>query len=144
LIENAVISSDRLADDQRFGLLQCASYLLAARHFADAGAAGIVAKNDNIAGEKRRMRAGEIEQHVVVPGHRYNQHFGDFRRRRVRPIGHGCDLVVHYSSRVVRILRRQGGAIGRDSEIFVLAARFVLSFHSAKIAALPDFSKVKP
>jgi hypothetical protein len=39
-----------------------------------------------------------------------------------------------------RILRRQGRAI----EIFVLAARFVLSFHSAKIAAIPDFSKANP
>jgi len=55
--------------------------LLAARHFADAGTAGIVAKNDDIAREKRRMRAGEIEQHVVMPGHRHNAHFSDFRRR---------------------------------------------------------------
>jgi hypothetical protein len=81
LIENVVISSDRPADDLRFGVLQCASYLLAAGHFANAGAAGIVAKNDDIAREKRRVRAGEIEQHVVVPGHRHNAHFGDFRRR---------------------------------------------------------------
>jgi hypothetical protein len=43
-----------------------------------------------------------------------------------------------------RILRRQGRAIGRGSEIFVLTARFMLSFHSAKIAAMPDFSKVNP
>jgi hypothetical protein len=75
------VRSDRLADDQRFGIFQRASYLLAARHFADAGAAGIVAKNDDIAREKRRMRAGEIEQHVVMAGHRHNEHFGDFWRR---------------------------------------------------------------
>ena len=41
-----------------------------------------------------------------------------------------------------RILRRQGQAIGRD--IFIYAVRFVLSFHSAKIAAIADFSKVNP
>jgi hypothetical protein len=35
-----------------------------------------------------------------------------------------------------RILRPQGVANGRDRAIFVLAARFVLSFHSAKIAAI--------
>jgi hypothetical protein len=35
-------------------------------------------------------------------------------------LDHGCDLVMHHSNRVVRILRRRGGAIGRDSEIFVL------------------------
>jgi len=43
-----------------------------------------------------------------------------------------------------RILRRQGGAIARGGEIFVLAARFALSFSSAKIAALRDFSTVNP
>jgi hypothetical protein len=43
-----------------------------------------------------------------------------------------------------RILRQQGSPRGPDSKIFVLAARFVLSFHSAKIAAIPDFSKVNP
>ena len=41
-----------------------------------------------------------------------------------------------------RILRRQGQAIGRN--IFIDAVRFVLSFHSAKIAAIPDFSNVNP
>jgi hypothetical protein len=56
---------------------------------------------------------------------------------------HG-DLVVHHSNRVARILRRRGRAIGRGSEIFGLAARFMLSFHSAKIAAILDFSKVNP
>jgi hypothetical protein len=43
-----------------------------------------------------------------------------------------------------RILRRQGRAIARGGEIFVLAARFALSFSSAKIAALRDFSTVNP
>jgi hypothetical protein len=43
-----------------------------------------------------------------------------------------------------RILRQQGRPRGPDSKIFVLAARFVLSFHSAKIAAIPDFSKANP
>jgi hypothetical protein len=35
-----------------------------------------------------------------------------------------------------RILRPQGVANGRDHAIFVRAARFVLSFDSAKIAAI--------
>jgi len=39
-----------------------------------------------------------------------------------------------------RLLRRQGQAIGRST--FIYAVRFVLSFHSAKIAAIADFSKV--
>jgi hypothetical protein len=29
---------------------------------------------------------------------------------------HGCDLVVHHCNGVARILRRWGGAIGRDGE----------------------------
>ena len=53
-------------------------------------------------------------------------------------------LVVDHSNRMGRILRQQGRARGPDRKIFVLAARFVLSFHSAKIAAIPDFSKVNP
>jgi hypothetical protein len=53
-------------------------------------------------------------------------------------------LVVHHSNRVARILRRQGRAIGGGSEIFVFAVRFMLPFHSAKIAAIRDFSKVNP
>ena len=51
-------------------------------------------------------------------------------------------LVVDHSNRMGRILRRQCQAIGRD--IFIYAVRFVLSFHSAKIAPIPDFSKMNP
>ena len=51
---------------------------LAAGYLADAGMAGIVTNNDDIAGEERRVRAREIEQHVVVAGHRDNTHLGDF------------------------------------------------------------------
>jgi hypothetical protein len=53
-------------------------------------------------------------------------------------------LVVDHSNRMGRILRQQGRARGPDGKIFVLAARFVLSFHSAKIASIPDFSKANP
>ena len=49
--------------------------LLAAWHLANAGVAGIVAKNHHIPREKRRVRSRKIEQHAVTTRHRDNLHF---------------------------------------------------------------------
>ena len=56
-VENVVVGTDRAAHDQLPGVLQCLPYVLAAGHLADAGMAGIIANNDDIAREERRVRA---------------------------------------------------------------------------------------
>jgi hypothetical protein len=60
--------ADRLADDQRRGILQRLADLLAARHFADAGAAGAVGEDQQVAREERAVRAAQVEQHAVAAG----------------------------------------------------------------------------
>ena len=77
--EDKVVLPDRPADDQRTGVFQCLPNPLATRDLADAGMAGIIAKNHHIPREKRRVRPRKIEQHVVVARHRDNEHFGDLR-----------------------------------------------------------------
>ena len=77
-VEDAVIGADRPADDQRAGVFQNAPDLLAAGDLADAGVAGIVAEHHHIADKEWSMRAGQIEQHAVVPGDRHDQHLGNF------------------------------------------------------------------
>ncbi len=52
--ENVVAGAERLADDQLAGVFQRLADLLAAGHFADAGVAGTVGENDEVAGEERR------------------------------------------------------------------------------------------
>jgi hypothetical protein len=59
------------------------------------------------------------------------------------------DLFVHHSNRMTLTTSAAfcDGRAGRSIAIaksLVFAARFVLSFHSAKIAAVPGFSEVNP
>lgn len=77
--EDGVVPPDRLADDQFPAIFQCLPNPLATWDLADAGTAGIIAKNHHIPREKRRMRPRKIEQHIVVARHRDNEHFGDLR-----------------------------------------------------------------
>ena len=55
--QDVVAGADGLADDERARVLQRLPDLLAARHLADAGMAGIVGEDHEVAGEERRMRA---------------------------------------------------------------------------------------
>jgi hypothetical protein len=90
-------------------------YVLTAGDLADAGMAGSVVNNDKIAREERRVRARQIEQHVVVAGHRDNTHLGDFWRRRqiiVGPDRHENPAVRQFS-RKHSILRPQSPSLRR-------------------------------
>jgi hypothetical protein len=42
---------------------------LAARHLADAGVAGVVLEQDQVADEERGVGSREVQQHAVLPGH---------------------------------------------------------------------------
>lgn len=53
--QDVVHRADGLADHEIAGVLQCLPDLLPARHLADAGVAGIVGEDDDVAGEERRM-----------------------------------------------------------------------------------------
>ncbi len=61
------------------GVFQGLANALAARHFTDAGVAGVVLEDHDVAGEKRAVGAAQVEQHAVVAGHRNNLHAGDDR-----------------------------------------------------------------
>ena len=80
-VEDCVVRPDRTANDQFAGVLQGLPDPLAARYLADAGMAGAVAQDHDVTGEERRVRAGKVQQHAVVAGHRDNAHLGDFGRR---------------------------------------------------------------
>ena len=79
-------------DDQRRGILQRAADLLAAGHLADAGAAGVVGEQQQVAREEGAVRAAQVEQHAVAAGDRDHAQLGDPRRR-------GSGLGVHLSRR---------------------------------------------
>ena len=79
-IENVVVGADRTAHDQVAGIFQRLADLLAAGNFAHAGMAGVVVQDHEIAGEKWRMGAAQIEQHAVLSGHGDDLHLGDDRR----------------------------------------------------------------
>ncbi|MGY4596748.1 hypothetical protein ACVWXL_004494 [Bradyrhizobium sp. GM22.5] len=77
--EDVVHRADGLADHEITGVLQCLPDLLPARHLADAGVTGIVGEDDDVAGEERRMRAAQIEEHAVTACDRDHLHRGDDR-----------------------------------------------------------------
>src|SRR5471032_29184 len=49
----------------------------AARHLAQADVARAVSQQYDVAGEPGRVGAAQVEQHAVLPGHRYDLYFGD-------------------------------------------------------------------
>ena len=81
-LQHLLVGADRLADDQRAGVLQRLADLFTARNFADAGAPGVVGEDQQVAGEKRAVRAAQVEQHAVAPGDSDDAQFGDNRRAR--------------------------------------------------------------
>jgi len=74
------VRAQRLADDQRRRVLQCLPDLLAAGHLAEAGAAGAVGQDQQVAREERRVRATQVEQHAVASGDGDDAQLGDRRR----------------------------------------------------------------
>lgn len=80
--EYVVAGANRLADDQIACILESCADLLAAGNFADADVARIVGEDHQVAGEERRMRAAQIEEHAVATGNRDHLHVGNDRRTR--------------------------------------------------------------
>ena len=78
-VEGVVPRTHGLAHDKRPGIFQRLPDALPARHFAHACLAGVVLQDHDIAREVRAMRAAQIEQHAVMPGHRDNLHGGNDR-----------------------------------------------------------------
>ena len=76
-LQHAQVVADRLAHDQRAGVLERLADLLAARHLAHAGATGAVGQDQEVAGEERPVRAAQVEQHGVAPGDRDDPQRGD-------------------------------------------------------------------
>ena len=91
LLEHPVARTHGLADHEGPRILERLADLLAARHFADAGVAGAVARDDDVAGEERAVGAAQVEQHAVVPR--------DGDDAQVRDDGRSPDLAVRGISR---------------------------------------------
>jgi hypothetical protein len=76
-LQHTLLRAQRLADHQRGGVVQRAADLLAPRHLADAGAAGAVGQDQQVAREEGAMRTAQVEQHAVAAGHRDGAQRGD-------------------------------------------------------------------
>jgi hypothetical protein len=72
--------------DQRARVLQGLADLLAAGHLTQAGVAGGIRSDHQVAGEERRVRTRQIEQHAVAAGDGNDLQLGDTRGGRQ---GHG-------------------------------------------------------
>ena len=83
LVEDGLQVADGAALDQRTRILQRLADLLAAGHLAQAGVARVVGDDDDVASEKGRMRAREVQQHAVPPRDGDDTHLLDDGR------GHG-------------------------------------------------------
>ena len=108
--QDVVAGADGLADDQVAGIFQRLADLLTARHLADTGVAGIVGEDDEVAGEERRVRAAQIEEHAVAAGDRDH-----FHRRDDGGAGKAAaDRVLNHlllpSLFVVRLIPRPAGS----------------------------------
>ncbi|KVV47221.1 hypothetical protein WK81_05920 [Burkholderia ubonensis] len=90
-VERRLVAPDRLADHETGHALERLADPFAARHFADAGPPAAVGENHEVAGEERRMRAAQVQQHAVAPGDRDHLHAGHQRgvRRRAGVAGFG-------------------------------------------------------
>ena len=64
-----VRSADRCAEQKRPGLLQGQPDPLAAGNLADPDVARAVVQDQQVADEDRGVRAAQVEQHAVLPGH---------------------------------------------------------------------------
>ena len=62
---------------QRAAFLQRLPDRFATRHFAEAGAPVFIGQHQHVAGEERRVRPAEVEQHCIVPGYGHHAHADD-------------------------------------------------------------------
>ena len=76
-IQDRLQVADGLALDQHTRIFQRLADLLAAGHLAEAGVAGVVGDEDDVAGEERRVGTGQVQQHAVPAGDRDHTHAGD-------------------------------------------------------------------
>ena len=80
--EHVFILAQRFAHHQRNGILQSLANFFAPRNFTDAGMAGVIFDNHDIAGEVRSVGPAQIHQHTVMAGNRDHLHGGDNGRGR--------------------------------------------------------------
>ena len=90
-IKNRVICRDLAPHHQRRRFFQNFANLFAAGNLAHSSLTRLVGQQNKIAREIRPMRAAQIEQHAVLPGHRHNPH----RRHARRFAGARRSIVVH-------------------------------------------------
>ena len=60
--QQALHLADRLSDEQLTRVFQGLADLLAARHFTNAGVAGVVGHGHEVAGEERSVRSAQVQQ----------------------------------------------------------------------------------
>jgi hypothetical protein len=88
--------ADGPAEEQAARVVDRLADLLAARDFADAGAAGAVSEDRDVAREERPVRTAQVQQQAVAPGDGDDSKLGDCRD------GHGCSQSCHCPSRPAR------------------------------------------
>src|SRR5690606_32770024 len=76
------VPPDLLPNDDVSRVLERPRDRFAAGYLADAAAARTIVQDHDVAGEKRRMRPTQIEQHAVLPGHGNDPKVRDRRRGR--------------------------------------------------------------
>ena len=76
-LQHLAVAGHRLAHHQRFDRIEAGAGIVAAVDLADAGVAGAVLQNDQVAGKAGRVRAAERHKHAVIPGNRDDLHAGN-------------------------------------------------------------------
>ena len=78
LLNHIVHPGHFLTKHHRDGINQRLVDNLSARRFTDAGVAGVVSEDHDVAGKVRVMRAANIEEHTVMSGDRNDLHVRDY------------------------------------------------------------------
>ncbi len=82
VVEDGVVEAEPPAHDQRAGAFKRLPDAFAARHLADAGAAGVVLQHHEVAGEEGAVGAAQVQQHAVLARDGDDLHVDDGRRVR--------------------------------------------------------------
>ena len=80
LLQHAEVTADGPANEKRTRIFERLADLFTAGNFAHAGASGVVGQDQQVAGEKRPVRAAQVEQHTVAAGNGNDAPFGDHWR----------------------------------------------------------------
>jgi hypothetical protein len=81
-VQDGLERADRLTFHQSARVFQRLADFFATGHFTKTGVPGVVADDDDVAGEERRVSAREVEQHAVASRDRDDSHGHDNRGRR--------------------------------------------------------------